>query len=246
MARVYAAPPRVEARRSTRFTVQKQTRRHSVTQGGREHPLPVGVGGRLPWGAMSAADFSAPLPQAVGAAGASDGVGGLRSLLAELLSREVWAERLARVAELSKSFFNPLEFSRPTSQADWISRVSGNASRFASIYFLFFLPILLRQMLSSWWLRIGSLLLLALWAYGYIHKKEESVLILCGVPLPKVMACSIGSVIIMLMTGMLNALIGALMLFALIGMPHMSLHIAAPSADAMDAVELQAIAAQVT
>ena len=190
---------------------------------------------------MSAADFSAPLPQAVGAAGASDGVGGLRSLLAELFSREVWAERLARVAELSKSFFNPLEFSRPSSQAEWIQRVSSNASRFSLIYSLFFAPILLHTMLSSWWLRVGSLLLLGVWGYAYGVKKDEAVLILCGVPLPKVVACSVGSVVIMLATGMLNALLGALVIFAIFGMPHLSLHQAPSGADAMDAVELQPI-----
>merc|ERR1719231_1606307 len=96
-------------------------------------------------------------------------------------------------------------------------------------------------MMSTLWLRVGSIVLLALWLYAYGYKKEETVLIIAGVPLPKIIACSAISVVVMLATGMLNALIGALFLFALIGFPHMSLHMA-PLADAIDAVELQAIA----
>ena len=96
--------------------------------------------------------------------------------------------------------------------------------------------------MSSLWLRIGSVVLLLVYAYAFVYKKEESVLIVGGIPMPKVMASSVAAVLVMLATGMLNALIGAVFLFALVGMPHMSLHHLPSGADAMDSVELQAIA----
>lgn len=95
-------------------------------------------------------------------------------------------------------------------------------------------------MLSSLWLRIGSIALCAIWFYAYGVKKEDTMISVFGITLPKVMVCSAASVIIMLTTGMLNALLGALLLFSLIGMPHMSLH-TAPAGDAIDALELQPV-----
>ena len=189
------------------------------------------------------ADFSTPLPQAIpGAAATSSGdAKGFVEYLKSFLVKDLWVEKITQISSLSKSFFNPLEFSRPTSQTDWIGRVSTNGSRFAPIYVCFFLPILIHSMMSTLWLRVGSLVLLALWLYAYGYKKDESVLIIAGVPAPKVIACSVVSIVVMLATGMLNALMGAMFLFALVGMPHMSLH-NAPTSDAMDAVELQAIA----
>ena len=188
--------------------------------------------------ALCMADFTTPLPQA----GATSNVGGVLGDLKGLLSKEWWTERARALTDLSRAFFNPLEFSRPASQSEWLARVPANAARFAPVYGCFFLPILLRTMLSSWWLRIGSLLLLSLWAYAYLLKKEEAVLFVCGAPVPKVIACSVASVVVMLGTGMLNALIGALFVFSVVAMPHMSLHHAPSGADAMDAVELQTLA----
>ena len=190
------------------------------------------------------ADFSAPLPQAnTGAPTATSAdVTGFLSYVKSLFSREIWVTRMKNVASLSKSFFNPLEFSRPASQTEWIARVSANATRFSSIYFCFFLPILLNTMLSSWSLRIGTFALVSLWLYAYGYKKDESVLMIGGVPAPKIVACTVISVLVMLITGMINALFGAIVVFAIIGMPHMSLHMAPSVADAMDAIELQAIA----
>ena len=191
------------------------------------------------------ADFSTPLPQAnaaaVTAATTSGDASGFMSYVKSLCSREVWVERTKNISSLSKSFFNPLEFSRPASQTEWIARVSANATRFSSIYFCFFLPILLNTMLSSWSLRIGSFFLVALWIYAYGYKKDESVLMIGGVPAPKIVACTVISILTMLITGMVNALFGAIVIFAIIGMPHMSLHMAPSVADAMDAIELQAI-----
>ena len=192
------------------------------------------------------ADFTTPLPQAGGASatfGDSDGslLGGLKALFAFVTSRELWMGYASQIMSDSKSFFNPAEFSRPASQTEWVARVSMNSTRFRLMYFCLFLPFLLNTMLSTWWLRIGSFTLLALWAYAYGVKKDDASLTVAGVALPKTMAVGSISVLVMLVTGMLNALIGALLLFSLIGMPHMSLHQAPTAADAIDALELQPV-----
>lgn len=193
------------------------------------------------------ADFTTPLPQAVGSDSSlsSSEASGFLSYVKSLFDRELWMNRAKTVVSLSKSFFNPLEFSRPSSQTEWVARVSANASRFAPIYFCCFLPILLNTMLSSWSLRIGSFVLIALWLYAYGYKKDDTVLVIAGVPAPKIIACSVISIVVMLVTGMINALFGAIVIFAIVAMPHMSLHLAPSMGDALDAIELQAIAPRV-
>ena len=78
------------------------------------------------------ADFSTPLPQAAGAAASqSDSTGGLVAMLKSVANKDLWMGLGVKVLALSKSFFNPAEFGRPASQADWIARVSSNAKRFS-------------------------------------------------------------------------------------------------------------------
>jgi hypothetical protein len=181
------------------------------------------------------ADFTTPLPQAGAPSASSAGVSGLISRAREMLPAYV-----SRVKALSTSFFNPLEFSRPTSQADWVARVSANALYFKPIYACFLAPILVNTMMSSLWLQIGSLVLCAAWGYAYgVRAADEQIL---GIPLSKFLTCSALSVFIMLLTGMINALFYTLVLFSLVGMPHMSLHNLPSAADALDAVEMQTLA----
>lgn len=172
------------------------------------------------------ADFSTPLPQA-GAADTS--------------TPDTWKGKLqagfGRVRALSISFFNPLEFSRPASQADWIARVSGNASHFSPVYACFFAPVVLYTMMSSWWLCLGSLLVCALWGYAYILKASDAEIF--RIPFSKFITCSVISVLCMLMTGMINALFYAIFLFSFVGFPHMSLHNLPGAVDALDVAELQ-------
>ena len=77
----------------------------------------------------------------------------------------------------------------------------------------------------------------ALWSYAYIIKAKEDMIF--GVPFSKFITCSGASVILMLLTGMVNALFYAFVLFSLIGLPHMSLHTLPAAADAIDALEIE-------
>jgi len=180
------------------------------------------------------ADFTTPLPQAGGAASSATGPG----LVAR--AKEMLPAYATRIKALSTSFFNPLEFSRPTSQTEWVARVSANAFHFKLIYFCFFAPILVNTMMSSMWLQIGALVLCGAWGYAYgVRAADEQIL---GIPLSKSLTCSALSVLVMLLTGMVNALFYTLVLFSLVGMPHMSLHNMPSAADALDAVEMQTLA----
>ena len=187
------------------------------------------------------ADFSQPLPQAGGAQPAAD-TEASGSMLRSMLGKAWWLATLSRVKVLSRSFFNPMEFSRPESQADWLNRVSVNAAHFKPIYALVFLPVLVHTFLSSFWLRIGAVVLALLWGYGF-GVKGDSPLNVFGFELKareKLYFLVPASLLVGLLTGMINALVYATVLFACVTMPHMSFHKAA-SFDALDALELQTL-----
>ena len=184
------------------------------------------------------ADFSTPLPQAGGAAAAATGDTKASSSCTKVFNKQTWIVGFGKVKVLSRSFFNPMEFSKPGSQADWLERVSVNASHFKLMYALIFLPVLVHTMLSSMWLRIGSCVLILLWAYALLKADTMTVF---GVELrdrEKLYVLVPLSVVIGLMTGMINALLYATVLFACVTMPHMSFHTPARF-DALDALELQ-------
>ena len=182
------------------------------------------------------ADFSAPLPQAMSAE-----AGGISGALTRLLNRELWGALASQILGLSKSFFNPVEFTRPSNQAEVVARIYANANRFSLLYGIFFLPVLLHQVFSSTFLVMGSLVIVGTWGYSYGLKREDTTISAFGIELPKMIACVAVTVVIVLLTGMLSALLGAIFLFSLVGLPHMALH-SASAADAMDALELQPVA----
>lgn len=155
-----------------------------------------------------------------------------------LLTRQFWVEaaeglngaRATRLRALLKSAINPLEFSRPT-QATVLMRIVANARAFWPVYVACVVaPMLLWTLLSSTWLFAGALLMFGLWAYAYVVKKDAPMLDLLGVPVPKMVACGGGSLLIMLVTGMISAFVWAVALGATLALPHMILHNGAPEA----------------
>ena len=149
---------------------------------------------------------------------------------------------LSKAVVVWVELLNPLEFSKPESQADWLNRVSANAAHFKPIYALIFLPVLVHTMLSSFWLRVGSVILLVLWGYAF-GLMGDAPLKVFGFELKareKLYFLVPASLVIGLLTGMVNALVYATVLFACVTMPHMSFHIPA-SFDALDALELQTL-----
>ncbi len=176
-------------------------------------------------------DFSTPLPQASGGLQATDALG----------RRERIKRALMHFKKAAFSFANPYEFSNPSSQGEWIARVRANSKHFAAVYGVLFAPFLLHMMTSDMWLQIGAAVLGGVWIYGYWLKADDEQL--CGVPLSKFWTCLALSFVVMLLTGMLNALLTAMLMFSLVAMPHMSFHVAAgASADALAQEEMQTLA----
>merc|ERR1711918_227575 len=116
----------------------------------------------------------------------------------------------------------------------WLGRVSVNASHFKLMYALIFLPVLVHTMLSSMWLRVGSCVLVLLWAYALLKADTMTVFGVEPRDREKLYVLVPLSVVIGLMTGMINALLYATVLFACVTMPHMSFHTPARF-DALDA-----------
>ena len=164
------------------------------------------------------ADFSAPLPQAGGAAPADDAGVTSASMCAKALDRNEWRSAFTRVKVLSRSFFDPREFSRPASQADWLERVSVNAAHFKMLYALIFLPVLVHTMLSSMSLRLGSCVLVVLWGYALRTTGPLNVFGLEVSAGQKLYVLVPVSVVIGLLTGMINALVYATVIFACVTM----------------------------
>jgi hypothetical protein len=136
-----------------------------------------------------------------------------------------------------KSAINPLEFSRPT-QAAVLLRIASNARAFLPVYVaVVMLPMLLWTFLSSAWLFAGSMMIFAIWAFAYVVKKDSPMLDVLGVPVPKMVACGGGSLIIMLFTGMISAFVWAVMFGAAVALPHMVLHNGAPDATAEEEMQ---------
>lgn len=187
------------------------------------------------------ADFTEPLPQAATASEAPP----IGSRVRALLTRQFWVEaaeglkgaRATRLWYLVKSAINPLEFSRPT-QAAVLMRIAANARAFWPVYVaVVMLPMLLWTLLSSTWLFAGTMLMIAIWTYAYFVRKDAPMLDLLGVPVPKMVACGGGSLLIMLVTGMISAFVWAVALGAAVALPHMVLHNGAPEATAEEEMQ---------
>jgi len=174
------------------------------------------------------ADFNTPLPQASAVSDAPSIAASLKSML----TREFWVGiadsfrdgRAARLKGLLRSSVNPLDFSRP-GQAEVLQRISANTRVFWPVYAaVVMVPTLVWTLLSSPWLFVGTGVMGAIWTYGYVLKKEAPMLNICGVPIPKLVACGSASLLIMLVTGMISAFLSAAAFGTLLALPHTILH----------------------
>ena len=177
---------------------------------------------------MRGADFSSPFP------GAAQG-GSPESPVTASCRREMIKRVLMRFKSAAFAFANPYEFSKPADQGEVIARIQANSKRFAMVYAVLFAPFLLNMMTSDTWLQLGVIISAGLWVFGYYVKPNEENLF--GIPFPKFYTCAALSAAVLFLTGMLGALLSALLKFSIVALPHMSLHTAA-SADALSADEV--------
>ena len=104
----------------------------------------------------------------------------LGRLKAGLSNREALQLQFVKVRVLSRSFFNPREFSKPPDRATCINRMQTNAAHYKAIYGLVLLTCLVYTILSSPMLLFGLALLLGVWSYAFVLNAADTPITLFG------------------------------------------------------------------
>lgn len=124
-----------------------------------------------------------------------------------LVSREAMQLQFTKVRVLSRSFFNPREFSKPENRTEGLRRLQTNilhykvadtlsfslSSRlfilhclfFQAIYVLIFFACLVYTVLSSPMLLVGAALLFGIWLYSFVLISPDTPLKACGFELKR-------------------------------------------------------------
>ena len=150
-----------------------------------------------------------------------------------------------RAKVLSRSFFNPREFSKPVDRTEWLQRVRSNAGHYKLIYSVVFVSALVYTILSSPLLLLGMAATAGAWAYAFVLTSPDTALQVFGFELrrrEKLIALVPFSILVVTLTGMINSLIYVLCISSCISLPHASFH-EVSELDALDALELQGLAA---
>lgn len=161
-----------------------------------------------------------------------------------LSNKAMVAQLFGTTRVLARSAFNPLEFSRPASQAEWLQRVRTNGLHFKQLYAIVFLVCLVYTILSSPLLLFGMLMLAGAWLYAFVLQPPEAVLEVFGFQLTrrnKLLVLVPFSILVVTLTGMINSLLYVLVLSSIVSLPHASLHVPAEF-DELDALELEGLA----
>jgi len=191
--------------------------------------------------ALSSAGVDTPQVAATGIAGALKAV--LSKAKGIVSNRAALELQLAKVRVLSRSFFNPLEFSKPPDRAQCLHRIQVNAAHYKAIYGLVVITCLVYTILSSPLLLLGLALMLAAWLYAFVLNPADATITVCGQELrrrEKFVLLIPFSLLVVLVTGLINSLFSVLMFSALIAVPHASFH-ECGELDALDALELQGL-----
>lgn len=174
----------------------------------------------------------------------------LKSFLAKVKStlgnREALQHQLTKVRVLSRSFFNPREFSKPENRTEGLRRLQTNIFHYKAIYGIIFLSCLAYTVLSSPMLLIGVGLLFGIWLYSFVLISPDTPLKVCGFELKrreKLVALVPFSLIVVTLTGMINSLFWVFCLSSFVSVPHAVYH-EVGELDALDALELDSLAAE--
>ena len=162
-----------------------------------------------------------------------------------LSNRATWTAAAGRAKVLSRSFFNPREFSKPVDRTEWLQRVRSNAGHYKLIYSVVFVSALVYTILSSPLLLLGMAATAGAWAYAFVLTSPDTALQVFGFELrrrEKLIALVPFSILVVTLTGMINSLIYVLCISSCISLPHASFH-EVSELDALDALELQGLAA---
>jgi len=161
-----------------------------------------------------------------------------RSLLG---NKAMLASLLGTIRVLARSAFNPLEFSRPASQAECLQRIRTNGWHFRQLYGIVFVSCLIYTILSSPLLLFGMLMLVGAWVYAFVLQAPGATLEVAGFQLKrreKLLVLVPFSILVVTLTGMINSLLYVVVLSSIVSGPHAALHIPAEF-DELDALELE-------
>uniref|UniRef100_A0A7S0JAL5 PRA1 family protein n=1 Tax=Calcidiscus leptoporus TaxID=127549 RepID=A0A7S0JAL5_9EUKA len=167
--------------------------------------------------------------------------GTLRAIAARMRAylphiQTVLSTQKGAVLLLSRSAFDPRQFSKPADRAEIVRRLTANASQFKILYLLVFVACLVHTILSSPWLLVGLLVVLAAWAYAFALRGSDAPLDACGIQLrrrEKLVVLVPFTVLVVTVTGMVNSLLYVLCCTSLVSVPHASFHESQPI-DALD------------
>jgi len=175
--------------------------------------------------------------------------------MASLLVRakELFAQRgnmklhVGKATILARTFLNPTLFSKPATRDEWLLRVRGNVSHYRSLYMLLAAAVLVYTVLSSPLLLVGLCLLGGAWAYAFMLTSPETPIVVFGMELrrrEKLIALLPFSLLVVTLCGLITSLVWVCFLSAVLALPHASFH-EVVEMDALDALELEALAAPV-
>jgi len=185
------------------------------------------------------------------AEGASNGaVAMLKSFVlkakSSLGNREALSHQLTKVRVLSRSFFNPREFSRPENRTEGLRRLQSNIFHYKAIYSVIFIICLVYTVLSSPVLLIGVALLFSMWVYSFVLISPDTPLTVCGFELKrreKLVALVPVSLLVVTLTGMINSIVWVCCLSSCVSVPHAVCH-EVGELDALDALELDSLTSE--
>ncbi len=184
------------------------------------------------------------------ASGGPPAVSAIRSLFTRVKSagalfanREAMKVVIGKQTILARGCLNPRTFSKPESREVWLQRVRANYWQYRSLYTILFAVVLVYTVLSSPLLLLGLAMVAGAWAYAFVIKSPESPIEVFGVELrsrQKLMALAPFTLLVVVLTGMINSLIWVLVLTFVLALPHASFH-EVPEMDALDALELEGL-----
>mmetsp|Transcript_26089 Transcript_26089/g.69616 ORF Transcript_26089/g.69616 Transcript_26089/m.69616 type:complete len:209 (+) Transcript_26089:55-681(+) len=161
-------------------------------------------------------------------------------------NREAVSLQATKVRVLSRSFFNPREFSKPPSRTEGLRRLQTNILHYKALYGIIFFTLLVYTVLSSPTLLLGVCLVVGMWLYSFVLISPDTPLNACGFELKrreKLVALVPVSLLVVGFTGMISSLFWVFFLASLLSVPHAVCH-EVGELDALDALELEGLSAE--
>ena len=168
----------------------------------------------------------------------------LEGAKALLGNKAIMSQMFGTLRVLTRSAFNPLEFSKPADRTECLNRVRTNGYHYRHLYSIVFLICTVYTILSSPLLLFGMLMLLGAWLYAFVFMAPDAIMEVAGFQLKRrerLLVLVPFSILVVTLTGMINSLLYVIVLSSLVSLPHAAFHTPAEF-DELDALELEGLA----